>query len=408
MAPPNGKLPAETQTMSEERGAGRLPPSEGHTDVTVNSGANLHPGPTADVLKAQTNFELVAKPQDADPRESQIEYIVQVTNPSKDRIRITSLRAFAPRGAKVDDAIDITQTSQRSRLTKVYKELSLLLTEFLVQTSKEYQDALVYTISNILNGASSHSALGQRLLFRLFTGSLARSIKDWLGTEEALRIQINSAAYGQVCYDRFLKNSEQKDGYLANVFRSKLEEARELEPQIKVDNTWLATLEPGATYSRTFIFHCERRKLNPKPYTFLFDCAYQFEGVDQSERHCQGSVTADINPSPLFLNLIALSSALLGALLKMAVVWSGDTSNSKPLSLSQFLDAVSAQFSSLETLGTYLAAAISAVLFFNVYDSTAIGSKLKFGSGWRSALLIGGLSGLMTQKVVGALQALLS
>jgi hypothetical protein len=40
----------------------------------------------------------------------------------------------------------------------------------------------------------------------------------------------------------------------------------------------------------------------------------------------------------------------------------------------------------------------SALMFFNIYDSTAMGSKLKFGSGWRSALPIGGLSELVTQK----------
>ena len=50
---------------------------------------------------------------------------------------------------------------------------------------------------------------------------------------------------------------------------------------------------------------------------------------------------------------------------------------------------------------------ITALFFYNVYDSTDVGRKIKVGVGWRSALIIGGLSGLLNDRVVEALRGLL-
>jgi hypothetical protein len=57
-------------------------------------------------------------------------------------------------------------------------------------------------------------------------------------------------------------------------------------------------------------------------------------------------------------------------------------------------------------LVSVISAALTAVLFYNVYESTEVGKKLASGSGWRSALIIGGLSGLLNEKVVAALEGL--
>jgi hypothetical protein len=71
--------------------------------------------------------------------------------------------------------------------------------------------------------------------------------------------------------------------------------------------------------------------------------------------------------------------------------------------------SLSAQLSTLVTLSGYeaiVAAMITALFFYNVYDSTEVGRKINVGAGWRSALIIGGLSGLVNERIIAALRSL--
>ena len=365
------------------------------------------PARAADTLVAHAKFELIVKPQDVDPRESQIEYVVQVANPSPVRLRVMSLRAFAPRGATLQDVTDTTLTSQSLRLTKTYRDLSFLLSEQLLQQSSGYREALTRSLKTLIDESFSGFNLFTQLPVKLFSGRLARSMAKLMGTERAWRLEVNGSDQGRRHLETFLLPHAADNKLLCDVFRAKLDEASILEDLLDKERpgAWIADLEPGAIFTQTFLFSCERRLLNPKSYTFSFDCAYQLDGPSQPIRHCTGSVTADISPSPGVLNTIAVVSAFLGACLKFAIGLAKPAQGSAPVTVT--LDALKTQIWNLSTIGTVVAALITALLFFNIYDSTEIGRKLKFGSGWRSALLIGGLSGLVTEKVVSALQALL-
>ena len=50
---------------------------------------------------------------------------------------------------------------------------------------------------------------------------------------------------------------------------------------------------------------------------------------------------------------------------------------------------------------------ITALFFYNIYDATDIGRRVNAGIGWSSALIIGGLCGLLNAKVIAALRVLL-
>lgn len=136
-------------------------------------------------------------------------------------------------------------------------------------------------------------------------------------------------------------------------------------------------------------------------------------------KHCGASITATISPKPLILNLFAVASAVLGALLKLELdavkaksAASASTTAAIPAGITSHPPDVSSwswDFLSLFQISPWsqiLAAMLTALFFFNIYDSTEVGKKINVGTGWRSALLIGGLSGLMNEKVVSALQAL--
>jgi hypothetical protein len=61
------------------------------------------------------------------------------------------------------------------------------------------------------------------------------------------------------------------------------------------------------------------------------------------------------------------------------------------------------------TAGTrpgFFSVSLTAALFYNAYEWTEFGKKLDTGAGWRSALIIGGISGLLNERVIAALQDL--
>ena len=65
-----------------------------------------------------------------------------------------------------------------------------------------------------------------------------------------------------------------------------------------------------------------------------------------------------------------------------------------------------------EGLGKYIitapgiSGAVLALVIFNVYEHLELGRKIAMGIGWRSALLVGVLCGLFSDRMIAALEAL--
>lgn len=82
----------------------------------------------------------------------------------------------------------------------------------------------------------------------------------------------------------------------------------------------LADIAPGGSFSRTFIFNCHRSWASPKTYTFVFEGSFAGDtGGPVSPRLFSESFAATISPKPMLFSLIVMASALLGAVLKIAL-----------------------------------------------------------------------------------------
>jgi len=86
----------------------------------------------------------------------------------------------------------------------------------------------------------------------------------------------------------------------------------------------VADVLPGQSFSRTYVYNCERRLFNPKTYTFSFDCGYVDKSIPNEQKHLEqkhlaASITTVISPNPLVLNFLAVLFAMLGAVLKIAL-----------------------------------------------------------------------------------------
>jgi hypothetical protein len=93
-----------------------------------------------------------------------------------------------------------------------------------------------------------------------------------------------------------------------------------------------------------------------------------------------------------------MGASVLGVILKHAIELSSSSTH------------VAATFDNheLTIFGVHTTAAIIlALVFFNVYEFTEMGKKLIIGIGWRSALLIGVLCGILGDRILAAVKALL-
>jgi hypothetical protein len=249
--------------------------------------------------------------------------------------------------------------------------------------------------------------------YAILTRQLRPVIRSFTENMRAWQIHINNYTQAQYYYDKFFKSDEQQQNFLYSVYEAKLEDLRRIESELGND-AGVADVLPGDNFTRTYIYNCERRLLSPKTYTFSFDCTYTDSTAPKQPKHLAGGVTAIISPAPLVLNILAVISAALGAVLKIAL-----DSQAKVIEKSTTAAGVSAEaakqiFSQLttdlitvKTCEAIIAAMITALFFYNVYDSTDVGRKLDLGASWRSALIIGGLSGLLNERIIAALHGLL-
>lgn len=112
---------------------------------------------------------------------------------------------------------------------------------------------------------------------------------------------------------------------------------------------------------------------------------------------------------------MAVISAILGAALKIALDTQAKIANSvavpaagvAKLQPKDLFGQLTTDLVTVNTCEAVIAAMITALFFYNVYDSTDVGRKLNVGVGWRSALIIGGLSGLLNERIIAALHGLL-
>jgi hypothetical protein len=116
------------------------------------------------------------------------------------------------------------------------------------------------------------------------------------------------------------------------------------------------------------------------------------------EYHKSASVTAPVAPHPLAMTCAAAIFAVLGLVLAASVAAAKDWENMAPISWSMLITG--------PTIVDVASAILTAIFFYNLYEWTELGRRLAVvtSGGWRSALLIGGASGLLNQKVVAALQ----
>lgn len=350
---------------------------------------------------ADVTFQL--EEQLTDGRSSEIAYRFTAENRGSKTVLLRSLTPRVAEGVTLVDVRDTSERAVRLKHSTLCGELTAILKSYLERLDRAQAPkggpfgAIISSIQQtppspvlkVVQDLSSSGAQGVRR-------TLDFVIDGTTDAETALQTWFNEA-----------ENSPE-----AKLFFAKLAQLKRYDEQMEKEGgsakVAIATLAPGSVFATTYVFRFTRGRWEAERSTVTIEASYLEEGSDVVGT---GAVAASaiITPSPAILSGIAVGSSLLGAVLKAAVsVPAVDASSSTSANVGWFeaVKHLGEQLASAVISLQMLGAMVIALVLFNIYEHTELGTRVKMGVGWRSALLIGVLAGTFTERLLEALKVL--
>jgi hypothetical protein len=335
------------------------------------------------------SLALKLEEQLSDQRSNEIAYRLTIENTDSKPIRLQAVVPRVPVGANLLEVTNSSLAETSARKAELIAELTLLLRQYLWVVSEEFRKQLVERTSEKYK--EFYGSLGSilRMVVKLLVGPWT-----WVGDIsryfESFQFNIHSASDARSAHARWMTNVNEHVA-IRSLFEAKLEQLERIEAQMGGgDNPGLTVIEAGSYFAATYVIRFSRGVLEPRKYQVGFNATYQ-EPEKSAEGSASTATNVQISPYPLSLSIVAVASAILGALLRLSL---GGSHN--PLA-DLILSATS---------GELLVGPVIALIFFNVYEYTSVGKELGISVSWRSALLIGAVCGIAQERVLAALKAL--
>jgi hypothetical protein len=329
------------------------------------------------------NFTLTE--QFSDPRSNEIAYRFEISNQGNLPVDVLSINQRIPDGVTLSEVRNPTFVQVQTKHSELCKQLSDITSDQLLSCSEAVRKK--YLATHLETWRELMSASGfMRFYGRMFMGTLKKNMEAQQRKSDKFTFKIEDKKDADVVYEKFFSD-EGTDETLRSLFILKKEKLAELEATMGTgtDKTSLATVEPGSFFGATYVFKFQRNQVEPRKFNIVIEGTYSEHG--KPEKHTGiASASLIISPNPLTLSIVAMISAILGVTLRLALK--------------------GIVFPSHEFLISSLSASILALVFYNVYEFTEIGKKIAIGIGWRGALAIGTLCGLMQERIVTAIQTL--
>lgn len=330
--------------------------------------------------------EFKMEEQLADARSDQIAYKLTVSNSDSQPVRLLSIQPRVPVGASVLEITDSSLAQANANKAKLLDELNRLLRQYLWVTSaafrQEWVDQQKEVFKELFSVVGILSAYTQ-----IFTGSYQVRMKREF---DSFAFSVSSAADARSAYEKWMATSSDHEA-VKTLFEEKTKQLERIEERMdEGERPGLTSISPGGYFTATYVMKFTRKAFEPRKYQVGFEAAYS-----QSDSPAQinsVATTVQVSPYPLSLSIVAVLSAFLGILVRLSV-----NDQSDP-----FLEMIK-----LSQTGQLLVGPIVALIFFNVYEYTSVGKEIGMSVSWRSALLIGALSGLAHDRILSALKALI-
>jgi hypothetical protein len=330
----------------------------------------------------------------SDQRSNEVAYKLSIQNRGHQVLHLLAITPFLPDSVKLSEAKSASFAALSAQRDALIKELDSLLETVM----NVYETSLLARQTEIMKEAFSEifSSTGFiRFYLAMFSGSYVKQMNERARQAGAFRYSIESHEDGERARVAFI-DKPSLDQSFKELYALKLAKLKELDKRIGagVEAATLATIQPKSTFSSTYVLSFKRRLVSSRRYNISFEVAVAEEG--KTERHMAVAGTALlISPTALALNVVAVLSAVLGVILKTAV-----DAKLQTAAMNVMKDPAGLGWPIAQSM-------ILAFVFFNAYEFTNLSDRIKIPLSWRSALLIGVLCGLVSDRIIAAFQAFL-
>ena len=346
-----------------------------------------------------TSPVIVLEEQLGDIHSSQIAYKLTVHNTGAEPISILGLQAHIPRGAQLLEISDNESANSFSKKAELIDELNNLLNDFLWMELKEFRENFIAAQVETYRSIFKFKGMLKAYMYLAIRKDIFE--KQFKRRIISFRYEITSGDDARRAYFTWLDNSTPAfEGLRHNqqgirvLFNAKLAQLEVVEARLQEnvrDGSSFTAIDPEDSFCATYVLQFERGLLEPRKYQVGFNVRYKVLGAEVM-KSTSVATNIQITPSPLSLSLIAIVSAVLGAMLRGSL--EGDANKFEEIIHSA-------------TSGQIIIGPIVALVFFNIYEHTSLGKELNFSISWRSALFVGALCGLAQDRVIAALTALI-
>lgn len=330
--------------------------------------------------------------QFSDFRSKDIAYKFTIENHGVVPINLVSITPRIPETVQLIEAKNPSLVASAAKCAELCSELTQALRDLLFTDVKELRTKITsLEIENLKEIVGSKDLSSWfRVSIRLFGGSLAKQMEMKRLKTDALFFKIENRDHAETAFTTFLSTRPDND-LVKNLFQAKMSQLQDLERAIANNGASgaLAIIEPDSFFAITYILKFPRSIADSTRYNIHIEAAYA-EG-DHKERHVgQASTSLIISPRPDVLTAIAIVSSLAGLAVRLAAKTPADF--------------YAQLFNTMTKTGDAITCIIAAAVFVNIYEFSNLADRFKMNISWRSAMLIGFLSGILGDHILGAIK----
>ena len=343
-------------------------------------------------------FNMVLDEQLSDSRSSEAAFRVKLENLGTSPIEVLRINPRIPEGVTLVEVKDSSAEAARIQYKKLCEELTELLEQHLFVSSEHEREARLKVDKQYLSDMLKDAHTVWRIYFNLFTGVLLKRMREYRERLAAQKFVIRNRDDADIALKSWVASPIEAD-HFGRLFNAKYAQLVAIENEIgnAPDTSALVTIEPDSFFATTYVLRFPRSALNPTKFSFSVEAALSEPGSPK-EILTSSTAIVEISPRPYVLSLVSMMCALLGVAVKFSIEHpAGSFSSAR-----HFFGALA------QTLftGSGISAVVLAIVLFNIYEYLEFGEKIKMRVGWRSAMLIGVLAGLFTERFIAALKAL--
>lgn len=341
-------------------------------------------------------YSMTLEEQLSDARSNEVAYRLRIENFGESPIDILNINPRIPEDVDLIEVKDLSSEAVKLKHKKICTELTELLEEQLFVTSKDYRERIVVIEKEYIQEMLKDFNAVPRIYFGMFTGYLQKQMQRKRERSDAGKFIIDSKRDANIALEKWFFDEDTNEAR-STIFRAKFAQLEELDEQLgaEASASAIATIESDSFFATTYVLRFPRSGLNPRKFSFAVEAAITETGTPKQQLGAV-STTVIISPQPYVLSGIAMTSALLGSTVKYAITTGSATD------VPEYFTKLSVHLITSPGLSSI----ILALLLFNVYEYTELGNNIKMRVGWRSALLIGVVSGLFSDRIIESLKVL--